>query len=84
MTKTKSEEVRERLEKVITQGGQFPNAFAVTEALLQWNSRQLKKLVDKFKELPEDKRRALGIAANLLLTVLENELGRRTKRRRRK
>lgn len=70
-----------KLEHVITVGGKFPNAYAVANAIVQFNTKTVKKLVMKFHEMPEERRKALGIAANLLLTVLENELKRRTGRK---
>ena len=76
----RSKDVKTRLENVITQGGKFPNAFAITQAIVEWNTKTIRDFVEKFKQMPEPQRRAFGIAANLLLAVLENELQRRTRR----
>ncbi len=80
-SRTEGSELESRIENLFTQGGKFPNAKAYADAALQLvslNTAAVKRVVDRVKALPEHQKKSLSIAAKLLLTVLENELKRRT------
>lgn len=75
---------KERIDKLLSEGGRFPSVPKIVEAIVRLNRRSIEKLVAEYKKMPKGHRQALGIGANLLLSVLENRLAELKALRRRK